>query len=308
VGENAVDDDLLLERFGDRLLHDEPLAKYTAARLGGPADTLIVARTVPELIFAAHVAWAGGGAYRIIGGGANILAADAGFRGLVIVNRAGGVTLGADGVVTAESGANLSTLARRCMKRGLRGLEWAVSVPGTVGGAAINNAGAHGGDMARDVRSVTVHRPGGAVTLTNAELAYAYRESALKQANESFLVTSVTLALEPGADPAVLQAQAAEYVAHRKRTQPPGASLGSIFKNPPGDYAGRLIEAAGLKGIQRGDVKISEQHANFFVNAGAGGTAADYLALIRLAQQTVADRFGVTLEPEIQLVGDFGEV
>ncbi len=301
----AVDYTLLEERFGDRLRRDEPLARYTAARLGGPADALVVVHTLPDLIFAAQFAWTQNIPHRILGGGANVLVADSGFRGLVIVNRAAGVTIGADGMVQAESGASLSTLARRCMTRGLRGLEWAVSVPGTVGGAAINNAGAHGSDMAASVQEVVVHRPTGAVRYTGTEMGYAYRASILKGLAEPYLVTTVTLRLEPGADPAALKARAAEYIAHRKRTQPPGASLGSIFKNPPGDYAGRLIDAAGLKGTRRGQVQISPLHGNFLVNLGEGGTSADYLALIRLAQERVAAQFGVRLELEIELLGDF---
>ena len=301
----TVDFTLLEARFGDRLRRDEPLARHTAARLGGPADALVVARNLPDLIFAAQFAWTQGVPHRILGGGANVLVADSGFRGLIIINRAAALTTGADGTVRVESGASLSTLARRCMVRGLRGLEWAVSVPGTVGGAVINNAGAHGGDMAACVREVVVHRPAGVIRYTAAEMAYAYRASALKGLAEPYLVTTVTLGLEPGADPAALKARAAEYITQRKRTQPPGASLGSIFKNPPGDYAGRLIEAAGLKGARRGRVQISPLHGNFLVNLGAGGAAADYLALIRLAQEMVAARFGVTLELEIELLGDF---
>lgn len=303
----SVDYSLLEEEFGDGLRRDEPLARYTAARLGGPADALVVARTLPELIFAAHFAWSSGAPYRVLGGGANVLVSDAGFRGLVIINHAVGISLGDDGLVQAESGANLSSLARRCMKRGLRGLAWAVSVPGTVGGAAINNAGAHGSDMAASVQSVVVHRPGGVARLALDDLQYGYRESALKGSATPYLVTKVALQLEAGADPAELAALAAEYVAHRKRTQPPGASLGSIFKNPPGDYAGRLIEAAGLKGTARGGVQISPRHANFFVNTGAGGSAADYYGLIQFAQTQVHAHCGVMLEPEIELLGAFPE-
>lgn len=301
----TVDYTLLEERFGDRLRRDEPLARHTAPRLGGPADALVVAHNLPDLIFAVRFAWEQGVPHRILGGGSNVLVADSGFRGLVIINRAAALTIGADGVVRAESGASLSTVARRCMARGLRGLEWAVSVPGTIGGAAINNAGAYGSDMAACVREVEVLRPAGVTRYAVADMAYAYRTSALKGVQGPYLVTAVMLQLAPGADPAALRAQAAEYIAHRKRTQPPGASLGSIFKNPPGDYAGRLIEAAGLKGARRGQVQISEKHANFLVNLGEGGTAADYLALIRLAQETVAARFGVWLELEIELLGDF---
>jgi UDP-N-acetylmuramate dehydrogenase len=177
-------------------------------------------------------------------------------------------------------------------------------VPGTIGGAAINNAGAFGGDMADSVQYVTVHAPGEVVRYSCDEMAYAYRSSILKERQTPFLVTLVTLQLTPG-DATVLAAQAAENVAQRKETQPPGATLGSIFKNPPGDYAGRLIEAAGLKGTQRGHVQISPVHANFFVNVSGQGSAADYFALIQLAQEQVAAQFGVQLEPEISFVGDF---
>ncbi len=306
----------LEKRFGAALRRDEPLARYTAARLGGPADALIVAKTLRDLLAAVSCAWELNLPYRILGGGANVLISDAGFRGLVIVNRVGLVTFGKDGLVRAESGANLGALARRCIRRGLAGLEWAVNIPGTVGGAVINNAGAHGGDMAHSLRDVTLYFPGQTspphpLSVHREEVVkevwsvermrYAYRASALKGSGRRFVVADAALMLTPGADPAALQAKADEYIAHRKRTQPPGASLGSMFKNPPGDYAGRLIEAAGLKGRQIGGVQISPVHANFFVNTG-GGAATDYLALIRLAQETVQAQFGVELELEIELV------
>ncbi len=293
----------LQEVFGDRLRRQVSLARYTAARLGGPADALLIARDMADLTAAVRIAWEGRLPYRVLGGGANVLVADAGFRGLVIVNRADGVTFHEDGLIEAESGASLVALVRRCITRGLAGLEWAVSIPGTVGGAAINNAGAHGGDMAAVVRKVTALTPPGFVDYTGEEMAYGYRASRLKGSRDPYLVTAVTMQMAPGADPARLASQADVYVAHRKRTQPPGASLGSIFRNPPGDYAGRLIEAAGLKGASRGAVQISPVHANFFVNTGDGGAAADYLALIRLAQEEVRTQFGIWLEPEIELIG-----
>jgi len=139
-----------------------------------------------------------------------------------------------------------------------------------------------------------------------AQMRYAYRHSALKGARGQYVVLRVMLRLEAGHDPDRLNARADEFVAHRKRTQPPGASLGSIFKNPPGDYAGRLIEAAGLKGKSLGGVQISPVHANFILNAGEG-TARDYRKLMVLAQRTVREKFGVTLEPEIELLGDWDE-
>lgn len=298
----------LVDNFGAALKRDEPLARHTVARLGGPADALLVANSTQDLTTAVTLACRHHLPWIVIGSGANVLAADAGFRGLVIVNHTKGVRFENGGQVVAESGAGLATLARRCMNQGLAGLEWAVNVPGTVGGAVINNAGAHGGDMARSVRWVEVYclhdRPHTEVWGVS-QMHYAYRTSVLKGDRGRFVVAAVTLALEPGHDPDALNAKADEFVAHRKRTQPPGASLGSIFKNPPGDYAGRLIEAAGLKGTAVGGVQISAVHANFIVNMGEG-TAAEYRQLITMAQQAVQEKFGVTLELEIELLGEWG--
>ncbi|NJL95405.1 MAG: UDP-N-acetylmuramate dehydrogenase [Anaerolineae bacterium] len=303
----------LQARFGDDFAVDEPLSRYTVAQLGGPASALVRVRHLADLQWAVRWAHHQGLAWRMLGGGANVLVSDEGFRGLVIINKANQVIFDPQkpGIVTAESGANLSTLVRRCMAKGLKGLEWGVNVPGTVGGAVVNNAGAHGGDMHGNLLDAQVlDLQGGAPSTSelNGELwsveafEYAYRHSKLKGQHGRYGVLSARLRLEPGHDPAELTTIADGFVAHRKATQPPGASLGSMFKNPPGDYAGRLIEAAGLKGQQMGGVQISPVHANFFVNVG-GGSAADYLALIRLAQQTVQARFGVALELEIEWLG-----
>lgn len=294
-------------RFGEALRRDEPLARYTVARLGGPADALVTVRSADELADAVVLAVEAGVPWRVLGGGANVLIADRGVRGLVIVNHARAVRLDGDGQVWAESGASFSTLARKSANRGLSGLEWAANVPGTVGGAVVNNAGAHGGDVAHllmyaDLLDSAQHRA--VVRWTADEMQYDYRASVLKGRHGRYVVLAAAFRLEPGHDPAALNARIEDLVAHRKRTQPPGASLGSMFKNPPGDYAGRLIEAAGLKGTTIGGVQISPVHANFFINLG-GGTAADYRALIDLARERVAATSGVTLELEIELVGDW---
>ncbi len=289
---------------GDRLKLNEPLSRYTAARLGGPADALVSVDSVELLADVMRHAWDQQWSVRILGGGANVLISDQGFRGLVVINASKKIRINDDGLITAESGAVMTHIARLTMSKGLAGFEWAVSVPGTLGGGIVNNAGAHGSDMAATLRCAEVIFPGAPVETWPVErLAYGYRSSALKGRQTSFLVLSGQLQLAPGHDPAELQARADEFIAHRKRTQPPGASLGSMFKNPPGDYAGRLIEAAGLKGTQIGGVVISPVHGNFFVNTG-NGTASDYLQLIRLAQQTVQDKFGVSLSLEIELLGE----
>ncbi len=297
--------------LASRLLVDEPLSRYTAARLGGPADWLYVARgTTDELVEVISAAWADGLPVRVLGGGANVLVSDRGVRGLVIINDVTEITFGdwhGGRNVAATAGTGLAVLARKCQLRGLSGLEWAVSVPGTVGGAVVNNAGAHGSDMAANLRDVVVlDARAGPQLMTLADLDYGYRTSSLKaRADRRFLVLLATFAL-PSDDPLAIQMRMEANIAYRKRTQPPGASLGSIFKNPPGDYAGRLIEAAGLKGFQIGQVQVSPVHANFIVNRG-GATAADYYRLIQQVRETVYRHSQVLLEMEIELVGEWYE-
>ncbi|HVO41551.1 MAG TPA: UDP-N-acetylmuramate dehydrogenase [Aggregatilineales bacterium] len=293
-----------LTRFADRVKFDELLSRYTVARLGGPADVLITVDSSAMLRDVLTIAWREGWPTRILGGGANVLIGDKGFRGLIVINDARSITLGEDGTVTADSGYGLIQLARHTIAHGLSGFEWAISIPGTLGGGIVNNAGAHGGDMAACLASAEILFPGGIETWPVAKLDYRYRESALKRRSEPFAVLAGSLRFAPGFDPAQLEAKASEFVAHRKRSQPAGASLGSMFKNPQGDYAGRLIEATGLKGTRIGGVTISPMHANFFINMG-GGTAKDYLDLIRLTQSTVKARFGVDLELEVELIGEF---
>ena len=300
----------LSARFGDRLLAGEPLSKYTAARLGGPADWLYIAReSVDELAEVVSAAWAQAMPVRVLGGGANVLVADRGVRGLVVINRVSQVEFGEwhEGrTASAAAGTSLSVLAHKCQAHGLAGMEWAASVPGTVGGAVVNNAGAHGSDMAATLAdAVVLEADRGASLYACDDLQYGYRYSILKvRADRRFLVLLATFRLPPDS-PDAIKARMAEFVAYRKRTQPPGASLGSIFKNPPGDYAGRLIEAAGLKGFAIGGAMVSPVHANFFTSDGSqNASAADYYALIRHVRDTVERHSGVRLELEIELVGE----
>jgi len=291
-----------------------PLARYSAARLGGPADALVTARSLSELREVVELAWHNGLPHVILGGGSNVLVSDAGVRGLVILNRARRVRFDPAAEpprVWAESGANFGLLARQAAQRGLGGLGWAAGIPGTLGGAMVGNAGAMGGDMAGNLmlaeilhyrgagRDVAVARE----EWTADEMRYAYRSSRVKRSPGSAVVLSATLRLERST-PQVELSRLDELAAYRRRTQPPGASMGSMFKNPSGDYAGRLIEAAGLKGASVGDAQISELHANFFINRG-DATAADVRSLIDLAQREVAEQFGVILELEIELIGEW---
>ncbi|MBL8160645.1 MAG: UDP-N-acetylmuramate dehydrogenase [Anaerolineae bacterium] len=300
---------ILPEPYAGRLRRDETLARYTAARLGGPADWLYVAReSNDELAAVVSAAWAQDVPLRILGGGANVLVSDKGFRGLVVINDVTEIHFGAwhEGRnVAASAGTGLTVLARKCASQGLAGLEWAASVPGTVGGAVVNNAGAHGGDINGNLcEAVVLDARRGAQLWTRAELAYGYRTSALKaRKDRQFLVLMAVFALQP-ADPTAIQERIEQFVAYRKRTQPPGASLGSIFKNPPGDYAGRLIEAAGLKGYSIGGAQISPVHANFFINTGTAN-ASDYYTLIQHVREAVQRSSGVELEMEVELVGEW---
>jgi UDP-N-acetylmuramate dehydrogenase len=199
---------------------------------------------------------------------------------------------------------SLPTLARQCIFRGASGLEWAVTVPGTVGGAVFGNAGAHGSEVATNLRLATILQGNGEIRdWSRDDLKLSYRKSALKNGHKG-VVLAAEFELKRG-DSEEMQAKVETFVSHRKRTQPPGASIGSMFKNPPGDYAGRLIEAVGLKRARVGGAEISPVHANFFVNRGSA-KARDVYTLIALAQSKVREMFGVELELEIELVGDWG--
>lgn len=288
--------------LGERARRAEPLARYSALGVGGPADLLVIAESPATLVAAVGAARAVGLPWRVLGGLTNLLVPDEGLRGLVILNRARAVSWEPDYRLPVEAGASIAPLAREAVRRGWGGLTWAVGLPGTVGGAVVNNAGAFGGEIAAMVSAAEVLAPTGEVlTVTPQWFDFRYRCSRLKGAGMAWVVLKVIFQLRPG-DPEQLAAKAAEYTERRQRTQPPGRTLGSTFKNPPGDYAGRLIEAAGLKGTRVGGIIVSAQHANFFLNEG-GGTAADFLTLLRQVQATVEQQFGVRLEPEIEIVG-----
>ena len=297
--------------FGDRLAISEPLTRHTTARVGGPAELFLTAASADELRAAVEVAYAAGLPYFVLGGGSNILVADTGISGLVVLNRARKVSFrhsGAGVVCVAESGANLSALARQCISRGLGGLEWAIGVPGTIGGAVVGNAGAHGSDMDATLLAATVWEPGFGVRVYNREeMAYGYRSSILKRDMGADRARRVVLSAELRLTPEpvdVLTARAEGFTAHRKERQPGGATTGSMFKNPDNFYAGYLIDTAGLKGLRIGDAVISDKHANFFVNDGQA-TAEDIRALVAEAWNSVRDQFGIEMELEVELVGDW---
>jgi UDP-N-acetylmuramate dehydrogenase len=288
---------------------NEPVARYTTARIGGPADVLVEAASAKELKSLVVAARKWELPMTILGGGANVLVSDAGLRGLVIVNKAKRIKFRDGAQVWCESGTVLPTLARECVARGLAGLEWAVGVPGTVGGAVVGNAGAHGRDVAADLLSATILNDANEVVeWSKSDLQFGYRSSRIKREVRSlrrtqYAVLAATFQLTPG-DSSELAKKADEFNDYRRRTQPPGASMGSMFKNPPGAAAGRLIDQCGLKGTRVGDAEISIVHANFFVNHGQA-KASDVKALIELARERVRERFGVELELEIELLGEW---
>ncbi len=303
----SLDADRLRSQFGGRLQEQASLAPYTAARLGGPADFLLTIRTSEELAVTAGWLWAAGTTFTILGGGSNVLISDDGVRGVVLLNRARQVVFepGEEPpLVSAESGANFGALARQAASKGLAGLAWAAGIPGTVGGAVVGNAGAHGGDMAGNLLVAEIlHRVEGRQRWRVERLDYAYRHSRLKRRSQEAVVLSATLKLEHSSA-RLIKEEMDRYLAFRRRTQPPGASMGSMFKNPVDDFAGRLIDAAGLKGTRIGGAQISPLHGNFFLNHGEA-TATDVLALIHLARTRVLETFGVKLELEIELLGDW---
>ena len=297
----------LQDQFGATLQFGADLSRYTSARIGGPAEALITVRSASDLARTARGLWSLGLVFHVLGGGSNVLVSDEGIRGVVILNRARDVQfLQQDGglFALAESGAVLGTVARLAADRGWSGLEWAATVPGTVGGAVVGNAGAHGGDMSESITMAEILQQSGEIeSWSLTRLDFGYRTSVLKRSEDPFVVLSATFAFAESTSEACKQ-KMRTFSEQRERTQPPGASMGSMFKNPTDDYAGRLIEAAGLKGMQIGAVRISEKHANFFINEGQG-RASDVYRLILNAQEQVLEQFGVELELEIELIGQW---
>lgn len=319
----------LKERFGSGVKYHEPLARHGTFAVGGPADTWLSVTSERNLLDLVALAQAEACPLMLVGNGTNVLYADAGARGIVArmnIEDWRVEEVDADTArLTAGAGVNLPRLVTALGARGFSGLEWGIGVPGTVGGAVVSNAGAHGACIADTLENARVLFAGlhpTIETLSAADLELAYRHSRFRAPrriafdDEGQPIVTARAAIEPAemitsatfllrrAPVAEIRAKLAHYRQHRKDTQPPQASAGSVFKNPPGDFAGRLIEAAGLKGSTHGAAQISPRHANFIVNMG-GASAADIVALIALARRTVRDRFGVELELEVEPRGDW---
>ena len=289
--------------LGPKGRREAPLGALTTYRVGGAAALLLQAQCRDDLILAQRAVAASAVPVLVVGKGSNLLVADQGFSGLVVVVGEGlaGVEVDAGGgLVRAGGGAYLPVVARRTAAAGLAGLEWAVGVPGSVGGAVRMNAGGHGADISATLARVSfVDLAGGDEVEIEAErLAFAYRRSAV---TDTQVVVEAEFALAPG-DRARSEARIAEIVRWRREHQPGGQNAGSVFTNPPGDSAGRLVEAAGLKGLRVGSATVSPKHANF-VQADEGGSADDVMALIREVQRRVEEETGVRLAPELRPVG-----
>jgi UDP-N-acetylmuramate dehydrogenase len=296
----------LQQRLGPAARRDEPLARLTSIRVGGSADLFLLARSQSQMISAVAGAEALGVPWRVIGSASNLLISDDGIEGLVIKAGASAseIETGADQPprVHAEAGCILASVAKRTATAGYGGLEWAVNVPGTVGASVVNNSGAFGSCTAEHLLEASVYVPGlGTIALPVDDLAMTYRATRLKRGEIRGVVLSATYRIEPGDAPTLL-ARIVEIQRQRRTTQPAGYSVGSVFTNPPGNSAGRIIESLGLKGHRIGDAEVSQLHANFILNRGRA-SAADVLGLIGHVQRCAWEQRGIRLVPEVQVVG-----
>ncbi len=295
--------------FGkDNVRLQESMAEHTSFRIGGPADYYVTPQDPESLAQGIALCVEENVPYYIVGNGTNLLIADRGFRGVIfqILRTMDSITCREeDGVLLlfAQAGALLSRAARTVAEKGYAGFEFAAGIPGTIGGAVMMNAGAYGGEIGDHLLYVDVlDEKGQTLRLTLPELAFGYRRSIVM--DKGYIVLDVCMSFEKGDPDAVMQ-RVEELSGKRKSSQPLDyPSAGSTFKRPEGYFAGKLIQDCGLKGLTVGGAQVSEKHAGFVINIG-GATAADVRELIRQVQERVKDQFGVLLEPEIRMIGEF---
>lgn len=286
--------------FSGKVLPNEPLSGHTWLKIGGPADLFLVPDTKEDVLHAVRFCTEEGIPYTILGSGSNVLVGDEGIRGAVIAIHKTLDYLHVDGdVVRAGAGVNVPKLVVDLLKHGFTGMEGLGGIPGSLGGAIIMNAGAYGTEIFEFVTDVELIRGGKAVTLTRDQIFFTYRGTDLT----NDIILEVGFRFERG-DVDAAKERRKVLLAKRKDSQPlDRPNAGSIFKNPPGDYAGRLIEASGLKGTRVGNAVVSEKHANFLVNDGEA-TARDMMGLIELVRSRVRADHGVELELEVKLLGE----
>jgi UDP-N-acetylmuramate dehydrogenase len=291
----------LRTRMRGKVLFREPMARHTTFKIGGPADLVVIPEDAEDLKAALRFARRRGMAVFILGSGSNTLVRDGGIRGMVILPEKFQDLERTGNEVMAGAGVRTSRLLAFSSKQALAGLEFLSGVPGTVGGAVWGNAGAWGGATAdRLARVQLLTETGDELLLNRDAISFAYRASGFPQ---GAVIVRATFALAPG-DPTAIRQQISRWLVQRNASQPVEfRSAGSIFKNPPGDYAGRLVDVSGVKGARIGGAMISEKHGNFFVNLGEA-RAADVLALVRLARERVRATAGIEMELEIRVVGE----
>lgn len=288
----------------ERIIPRASLARYTTFRVGGPADVLVNIADTREIATALRAAKLAGVHTTIIGNGSNLLVRDGGIRGLVIRIAGDCASIRReDDKVFAKAGISMSAAAQFALSEGLSGLAEIAGIPGTLGGGVIMNAGAYGGELSQvvtrvDAVSIADGKP---MVFEGPDLGFSYRHSAMMDAN--VIVTDVTMQLTP-ADPAVIRARMEELGRARREKQPLNLpSAGSTFKRPVGQFAARLIDDCGLRGLRIGDAQVSEKHAGFVVNLG-NATASDILALMDEVRSRVLEVTGITLEPEVRILGE----
>lgn len=296
--------------YGRKVQENINLSNFTTMNVGGPADALLIAQSAEELADMVKAVWNLDLPLHVLGGGSNLLVSDLGLKGVTIINHAHNIKINTRSIpqtVWAESGALMVNVGKQLILRGLRGMEWAATIPGSVGGAVYGNAGAFGKDTCCDLISADiVHKETGRETWPCERLDYTYRASILKRDDEPAVVLSALFRVEKGESEQIKE----EIDGLRKRRakiQPPGASVGSVFRNPEGNSAGKLIEQVGLKGKEIGGAIISPKHANFIINHNHA-SARDILDLILLARGKVYEEFGINLIPEIELVGEWNDL
>ena len=297
--------EMLAERAGrEQVLTGEPMSRHTTFRIGGPADWFVAPKTTEQLQAVVAGCRENALSYFILGNGSNLLVSDAGYRGAVIQIYKNLDAFAVEGTtIRAQAGALLSALAAAARDAGLTGMEFASGIPGTLGGAVTMNAGAYGGEMKDILTRVTVLDEENRIRVIEANaLALGYRTSRVK--TENWIVLEAEMDLRPG-DRDAISARMEELREARTSKQPLSyPSAGSTFKRPAGHFAGKLIMDAGLAGASVGDAQISEKHCGFLINTGAA-TARDVRMLMAHVQKTVLEKYGVCLEPEVKMLGEF---
>ncbi|MCL2578197.1 MAG: UDP-N-acetylmuramate dehydrogenase [Defluviitaleaceae bacterium] len=291
----------IINSLCETVFTNEPMSRHTSFKIGGPADFLLMPKTTNELIKIWNTCKEHGLPLTILGDGANVLVSDKGIRGVVVfTNKMNAVEVCENDRIHAQSGVRLSALADAACNASLAGLAFVSGIPGTVGGAIYMNAGAYNYEIQEFIESVTLFFNNEIIVKTREEMNFGYRQS-FAQGGE-ILILDAVFTLQKG-DSAKIREGMEDLNARRRKSQPlEYHSAGSFFKRPQGNYAGALIENSGLKGFTVGDAQVSEKHAGFVINKG-NATAYDVLELMRHVQKTVFEKYGVNLEPEVQILG-----